>query len=51
MSFKLTKTQRKQAKTDKNNERLTTPQKSDALVNGYMKIMAILSRGCDVSAA
>ncbi len=47
--FKLTKTQRKQLKTDKLADRDTA--RIEAGLKGYMKIMAFLSHGCDVSAA
>ena len=39
------------ARKQEEQDRLTTPQKSDALLRGYEKTMRFLSRGCDVQAA
>jgi len=49
--MKMTKTQRKTLRTMKEQDRLTTPEKSKAMDKGYSKIFALLERGCNVSAA
>lgn len=47
----FTKQARKMARTEDSQEAKLTPTDSDALLNGYAKIMAVLGRGCSVSAA
>lgn len=49
--FKVTKQMRKELRTAARQEKELTPAKSDKLLRGYEKTMAILSRGCSVTAA
>ena len=49
--FKLTKTQRKLMRTGALNDKLLTPTQLEKGIKGYEFIMAVLSRGCDVSRA
>lgn len=46
-----TKTQRKQAATDKRLDKELTPTVSDKLMKGYISTMNFLRRGCNVQAA
>ena len=49
--MKLTKQMRKALSTAHRQDKELTPTKSDKLLRGYEKTMAILSRGCSVTAA
>jgi hypothetical protein len=46
-----TKVTRKAARTSLHQEHAITPDLSDRMLVGYMRIMNFLSRGCDVKAA